>query len=186
MLTVKNFNHTCLITFKDYDDTVLSSERVLEWNMPTTPPVPPRACYDFTWWSPSVGVVTQDQIYTATYDPIYDFTSLPMSNSTASQINAQYKNKGLGTSDFNWDYGFIYNCETEGLAYWWRIKYSFIMYVYAFAYYYAAPWGSLKFAIVNTSDCPYTQEEIENSFATMNPPKMDKDIWEYVKTLDFK
>ena len=70
MLTVKNFNHTYLITFKDYDDTVLSSERVVEWKMPITPSVNPRQGYQFTWWSPSVGVVTQDQIYTATYEEL--------------------------------------------------------------------------------------------------------------------
>ena len=55
------------IRFLDDDGTVLSTQSVEEGTMPTAPSDPTKEDYNFSGWSPTVAVATQNQDYTATY-----------------------------------------------------------------------------------------------------------------------
>lgn len=65
-----------LVTFKDYDGTVIYTEEVEYGKKPNVPANPTRTAtteftYTFAGWSPEVTAVTEDpatQVYTATYD----------------------------------------------------------------------------------------------------------------------
>lgn len=61
-----------IVTFKDWDGTVLKTEAVEYGSKPTAPSNPSRAqdaqyTYTFSGWSPAIGVITSDQTYTAQY-----------------------------------------------------------------------------------------------------------------------
>ena len=180
MLTVKDFNHTYLITFKDYDDTVLSSERLVEWKMPTAPSVPPRQGYQFTWWSPSVGVVTQDQIYTATYEEVVSYLSAVLSSTLRNKIDNEIQDKyGQTYTSYSIqskvDYKStepniqIYFVRTKNSS---TKKYDFIFYGID------TTKNSISLFSISEDDCPYSNTEINKAFS--NPSNMTDAIWNFV------
>ena len=196
MLTVKNFNHTYLITFKDYDDTVLSAERVVEWKMPTAPSVTPRQGYQFTGWSPSVGVVTQDQIYTAQYQALPDaFYGVRLTNSDTSMLNSlcqshiATKSASFGAYyrvNKNGDTSYVYTisnkCRNSTNEYW-----------YAVARMPNSSIASSTFAFVLQSDLkswqyPFSETNFKDAFSRYEDGEMyemTNTIRNYITTLSY-
>ena len=100
---VAQYKANYLVRFLNYDDTVLQSWSVAEWETPTyiwatpTKPSDQQYSYTFSWWSPEITTVSWDQTYTAQYTatPIvtptiewdYDFTNY---NMTMEEITALF------------------------------------------------------------------------------------------------
>ena len=55
-------------TFKDYDETVLKTGKVKDWETPVAPEDPTRTGYTFTGWKPKVKPIYKDTTYTAQYE----------------------------------------------------------------------------------------------------------------------
>jgi hypothetical protein len=55
-------------TFKDYDDTVLKTGKVKDWETPVAPEDPTRDGYTFTGWKPKVKAIYKDTTYKAQYE----------------------------------------------------------------------------------------------------------------------
>ena len=72
------------VTFKDYDGTVLKTERVLEGKAVPQPPEPQRDGYAFTGWDKSAVQIYENCIITAQYEKITGFT-LQIKNATVSE-----------------------------------------------------------------------------------------------------
>lgn len=73
--------NTYTITFKDYDNSVISEQTLEYWASPVVPSDPTRSGYRFTGWSPSVATVTQDATYTAQYVAQYTVSFVANDNS---------------------------------------------------------------------------------------------------------
>ena len=100
---VAQYKANYLVRFLNYDDTILQSWSVAEWETPTyswatpTKPSDTQYSYTFSWWSPAITIVSWDQTYTAQYTatPIvtptiewdYDFTNY---NMTMEEITALF------------------------------------------------------------------------------------------------
>ena len=54
-------------TFEDYDDTVLKTGKVKDWETPVAPADPTRVGYIFTGWKPKVKAIYKDTTYKAQY-----------------------------------------------------------------------------------------------------------------------
>lgn len=72
------------VTFKDYDGTVLKTEKVLQGKAATRPPEPQRDGYAFTGWDKSVLQIFENCVITAQYEKITNFT-LRVKNVTVSE-----------------------------------------------------------------------------------------------------
>lgn len=60
---------TYTVTFKDYDDSVISTKVYKQGETVTVPSNPTREGYDFTGWSPTVSpTAVADAVYTAQYE----------------------------------------------------------------------------------------------------------------------
>lgn len=110
---VAQYKANYLVRFLNYDDTVLQSWSVAEWETPTyswatpTKPSDEQYSYTFSWWSPEITTVSWDQTYTAQYTatPVtpaimewdYDFSNNSM---TKDEIKALFNVTASG-SDFN-------------------------------------------------------------------------------------
>lgn len=55
-------------TFEDYDETVLKTGKVKDWETPVAPEDPTREGYTFTGWKPKVKAIYKDTTYTAQYE----------------------------------------------------------------------------------------------------------------------
>lgn len=73
--------NTYTITFKDYDNSVISEQTLEYWASPVVPSDPTRSGYRFTGWSPAVATVTQDATYTAQYVAQYTVSFVANDNS---------------------------------------------------------------------------------------------------------
>ena len=61
---------TYTITWEDYDGTVLATDTVEEWVVPSySGTTPTRPDYDFVWWTPTPVAAVANATYTATYTP---------------------------------------------------------------------------------------------------------------------
>ena len=77
-VTFSNLNYTVtysiantyVVVFKDWDDTILSEQTVLEGSSATAPTTPYRSGYEFTGWDISFSNVTSDLVVTAQYKEI--------------------------------------------------------------------------------------------------------------------
>ena len=103
-----NFSRTTneyLIQFVDWNDTVLKSENVAYWTVPTAPADPTREntaqyTYTFAGWDSTVAAVTWPKTYKATYDSTvntytitwknYDGTTLETDNNVAYWATPTY------------------------------------------------------------------------------------------------
>ena len=72
-------------TFKDYDETVLKTGKVKDWETPVAPEDPTRKGYTFTGWKPKVKAIYKDTTYTAQYEE-------NMHTVTISATNVYYEN----------------------------------------------------------------------------------------------
>lgn len=62
--------YTCLATFKNYDGSVLKTEKVNQGGTPTAPTNPTRTGYKFIGWSPAVGAINNSTVFTAVYEKL--------------------------------------------------------------------------------------------------------------------
>lgn len=62
--------YTCLATFKNYDGSVLKTEKVNQGGTPTAPTNPTRKGYKFIGWSPAVGAINNSTVFTAVYEKL--------------------------------------------------------------------------------------------------------------------
>lgn len=57
-------------TFEDYDETVLKTGKVKDWETPVAPEDPTREGYIFKGWKPKVKAIYKDTTYTAQYEEV--------------------------------------------------------------------------------------------------------------------
>ena len=110
-VTFSNLNYTVtytisayyMVTFKDWDGTVLSEQSVLEGSSATAPANPTRDGYEFSGWDVNFSNVTSDLIITAQYQEIVvALNDFPPFTDTNWYLDADCTNTLLET----YSYGF--------------------------------------------------------------------------------
>lgn len=110
-------------TFKDYDETVLKTGKVKDWETPVAPTDPTREGYIFKGWKPKVKAIYKDTTYTAQYEA----EPAPSLMNSTYWIENSWTNSLVLFFDGVWDYSQLVNIVVNRSedAWTWNVSYDF-------------------------------------------------------------